>query len=245
MDQERFVSAAAEKTVKRKRSPFLKWVWESQAWVLLLFGVIVLVATFSVWMLAKNATLTVSTARPIKVLENATRKVILQEKFVYVHRYAVNKIVQTYMENGKSDEVLSFYTRLTGDKHVALLFLTAALSQDIPVNLFFALGKEESRFNPNAINKWDDNGTKDYGLTQLNSGTFSEETSAELLDPENNVRLGSTYLRKLYSQYHTWLFALVAYNGGVVNGVLQPSLQYASNILEIESQFDQEFASAF
>lgn len=89
--------------------------------------------------------------------------------------------------------------------------------------LIMAVIKTESNFNPNLINI-NDNGTKDYGLMQINSGTapglaetlnINNFTLDMLLDPKINVEMGSYYLRTLIDGFDGNIeAALTAYNMG-------------------------------
>lgn len=192
-----------------------------------------------------HTTLTLSSYQPITELAKATNKVVIQEKLIFIHRLAVNDIINEYIERGKADQVYSFYTQITGDKKITLLILSAALSQGIPVNLFFATAKKESEFNPLAIDGANRDGSKDYGLYQLNGNTFSQYAVSYLMVSENNVRLAAVYLRTLYDKYGSWDKALLAYNGGTVDGVSEKVIQYLTDTLHIETAYDQQFVAAF
>lgn len=67
------------------------------------------------------------------------------------------------------------------------------LSSGIPqedINTMICIAYRESKFNHKAINHYNRNGTKDYGLFQINSVWFKEckMSGSSLLVPENNIK---------------------------------------------------------
>ncbi len=84
----------------------------------------------------------------------------------------------------------------------------AAERHGIPVDLFYRLINQESRWNPGAVSS-----AGALGLAQLMPGT------ADLLgvnpnDPQQNLDGGARYLRMMYDQFGDWRLALAAYNAG-------------------------------
>ena len=216
--------------------------WAFPALVVLLMCAATVVGAYY---LSKGGSLTIRGPQkppPTQVVSHTT---IIKEKLVYIQRYAVNDIIEHYMESGRSDQVYSFYNRYTGSRNITLLILTAAISQNIPVNLLFAVAQKESQYNPNALNPYDHNGTFDIGLFQVNTGTFRGYTRKQLFSPPTNVRLATVYLRHLYDKYDSWVKALCVYNGGTVDGVKDQVLTYLSDTLRIESQLNEQFVAAF
>lgn len=78
--------------------------------------------------------------------------------------------------------------------------------------------KEESYFNPKAVSNSDA-----YGLMQLLPSTAAHICSKRgifykgknsLFNPETNIQLGSTYLRSLYDETGSMLYAVASYNAG-------------------------------
>lgn len=78
--------------------------------------------------------------------------------------------------------------------------------------------KEESYFNPKAVSN-----SNAYGLMQLLPSTAAHiagrrgiaySGKRSLFDPETNIRLGSTYLRSLYDDTGSMLYAVASYNAG-------------------------------
>ena len=99
------------------------------------------------------------------------------------------------------------------DEKVLAKITACADAYDIPITLLMALIEVESNFNPRAVNKHNGDGSRDYGLMQLNSDTFAEYSRDELLDVDNNLLLGCSYLRGLYDKYGNWYMAVYRYNG--------------------------------
>lgn len=96
-------------------------------------------------------------------------------------------------------------------------------NEAINPELVFGVIKQESGFNPDAVNH-NTNGTIDRGLMQINSGTapwlwsqvFPNEPYdyKKLYDPETNLKLGIWYLNYLLEKFQNEHKALTAYNRG-------------------------------
>ncbi len=110
-----------------------------------------------------------------------------------------------------------------------------ALEEKIPVDLFKAIVKKESRWNPFAIyggkrgyqfaNKTAalkkvaqlrQEGRKNVnvGLTQINLQHHKKHSAEQLLDPECNLRYGAQYLKKLHRQFGSWRKAVGYFHAG-------------------------------
>lgn len=63
-------------------------------------------------------------------------------------------------------------------------------------NLLHALGWRETNLNPALISPPNTNGTRDYGLMQINSANFAKlgVTASSVMDPETNVRCAITVI---------------------------------------------------
>ena len=90
-----------------------------------------------------------------------------------------------------------------------------ARQQDLDPFLVAGLIRQESEFNPGAVSP-----AKAYGLTQVLPSTARlllrrRIRPSALTQPETNLRLGTTYLRKVYDgNSGRWELALAAYNAG-------------------------------
>lgn len=107
----------------------------------------------------------------------------------------------------------------------------------------------ESKFDPDA-----ESPSGAIGLMQLLPETaagIAERTggsrfeTADLYDPELNVRYGSWYLRHLLDKYGSEEQALMAYNGGQGNldrGIVHPETRhYVENVLEIRDIYAKAY----
>jgi soluble lytic murein transglycosylase len=85
----------------------------------------------------------------------------------------------------------------------------------IPKYLLFALVREESYFDPSSGSR-----AGAVGLMQIMPETAEEEAGElgledfDLEDPEDNLRIGVKYLKKLRRKLGSWVRALMAYNAG-------------------------------
>jgi soluble lytic murein transglycosylase-like protein len=95
---------------------------------------------------------------------------------------------------------------------------------DIPLNIFYNLIYEESRWKATAINR-NKNGTMDRGLMQLNSRYqsyfvnkfFNSKFVFDIFNPYHNIEVGANYLKSLHNKYGNWKTSIMAYNCGPGN----------------------------
>ena len=91
-----------------------------------------------------------------------------------------------------------------------------ARSENLPPPVFFALVREESYFDPGIVSR-----SGAVGLTQLMSETAADSArwlrmeEYDVLDPEQNLRLGGRHFSRLYSRLEDIPKALMAYNAGL------------------------------
>ncbi|MDA8171385.1 MAG: lytic transglycosylase domain-containing protein [Nitrospiraceae bacterium] len=89
----------------------------------------------------------------------------------------------------------------------AFCFEAAGAEYDISPRLLWSIAKVESDFTPQAVN-WNQNGTYDYGLMQINSGwaqRLGMGVWRSLGDPCTNIKTGAWILAKCVQRYgYTW-----------------------------------------
>jgi len=88
-----------------------------------------------------------------------------------------------------------------------------------PVWLACRLFAHESGWKPWIVGRENDNGTRDYGLAQLNSAylehfrVYNDGLRVDPLDPEHAIRVGIRYLGALHAQCGSWREAVHRYAG--------------------------------
>jgi len=123
---------------------------------------------------------------------------------------------------------------------------SAALKYNVDPNLAIAVAAHESNFNPNAINSANRNGTKDWGVMQLNDITVKQFGVQNPLDPAQNIDAGVKLLGQLSAKYDgdltNTLWAYNAGSGSVSKGVMPAGVQsyidWVSNYMGIDSPID-------
>jgi soluble lytic murein transglycosylase-like protein len=140
-----------------------------------------------------------------------------------------------YKENLERSIIESARHNITGE--LALDIIIAADSIGIPIDIAFALVREESSFRTRVVSH-----VGAIGLTQVMPATgASINPEADLFDPKQNLEVGFSYLRYLMDRYKgDHVTALVAYNVGptrVDRFGIEPyrrSLEYAHRVMEME-----------
>lgn len=89
---------------------------------------------------------------------------------------------------------------------------------EINENLVYSVMKAESKFDKDAISRKGAKGlmqisdiTKDWAIEELGLGDI------DIYDPENNIKIGCWYLKKLYKEFGDLDLVIAAYNGGSGN----------------------------
>jgi len=150
---------------------------------------------------------------------------------------------------GKNNEILTtnalklkYYTYITGNETIANLAVEYTKMYNIDTNLFLAIMRVESAFNPRAINH-NKNGSIDRGLCQLNNKTFSNLTVKDFYNIETNIKYGTSFLDWCLkkSQKNT-VKALAFYNAGIgavtKKKVGEHTLDYINKVLTRKREFD-------
>lgn len=101
---------------------------------------------------------------------------------------------------------------------LAMMFLSATQSHDLPKGLLSALCFVESHHKPAAFHK-DDGNSSSLGLCQIKLTTAKllgfKGTEKDLMNPKANVEYASKYLKKQLNRYKgDYLKAVSAYNMG-------------------------------
>ena len=143
-------------------------------------------------------------------------------------------LLSQYMNPVTRSSVTDFFIAEIGDEEIASALLHAAEKHGIDPALVVAVSWQESGFRTDAVgvNK---NRTKDRGLMQLNSATFSYLGEKEFFDPRINADLGVSYLKETLESSGNVVAALAMYNAGPGRvgrlGAPRSTLDYISKIM--------------
>lgn len=147
-------------------------------------------------------------------------RVVTQTQYVnmnvVLHGLSVNTVINFVRDNpAEFEKVLWFYDQLTHNRQITQIIVDAALLHNVPMNLSFAMGKQESGFDPKAYNH-NPNGTWDRGLFQLNSGDHPKWSVADFYNPVRNAEEAMSEFEELLGSQKSMVVdsALVAYNAG-------------------------------
>jgi hypothetical protein len=174
----------------------------------------------------------------------------LSPNFFWEPEIRSNFIIDSYRNPATKDWVIGFFERICGSPAAAQAVLEAAERYSISPSLAFALCWEESRFNPHAVNRKNQDGSIDRGLFQLNNRSFPNLTDAEFFDSRINAFHGMAHLRICIDTGGSDLSAVAMYNAGTgrvrSGGTPYQTLTYTARILsscrKIEAAFLEEWA---
>ena len=183
-----------------------------------------------------------------KILEPVV-EIVSEEKETEVIAEVPDETADTvlrYFRNPLYKEwVISFFTGICSDREIAQAVLENADRFNIPPALAFALSWEESKFNPQAVNRNNRNGSVDRGLFQLNNLSFPNLDTVVFFDIQSNAYYGMGHLRYCMDSGGNEVSALAMYNAGTgrikSTGAPEVTLKYISRILENRKKFESQF----
>lgn len=138
--------------------------------------------------------------------------------------------------------VYEFYDDYTRNREITETIIQMSLEKNVPVNRMFAIAFAESDFNPKAVNgKGNADGTRDWGLFQLNDGYRKGWTKEDFFNIRTNAREGISFFKQCMETYDG-VVAIAAYNrgiSGVREGVSLAVLLYVNKVLRFEEALDR------
>jgi len=154
-------------------------------------------------------------------------------------------ILSLFKNPESRERVVQFFANICSSWEIAEVILINAADFDIPPALAFALGWEESRFNPKAVNSKNQNKSVDRGLFQLNSRSFPRLDLQAFFNPSVNSWHGMSHLRYCLDTGGSEIVALAMYNAGTGrvqnNGTPKATLDYIGRILENRQKYEKQF----
>lgn len=155
---------------------------------------------------------------------------------IFYKREDVNSII----EEATLLHFRSLYNKETNSIYIASTIAEEALSQDVPINLAFAIAKVESNFRPHAINY--NSHSIDYGLFQLND-SYRDWSREDFFDIRKNTREGISYLGDMLKLFDgDVLKAVAAYNCGpqrvLDNKIPESTRMYVTKVMSAEDYFN-------
>jgi len=180
-------------------------------------------------------------------------EIILTEKpqedvwnFSFTEIENIQDPVLEYFRNPEYREwVIDFFSYICSNRKVVQAILRNADKFDVPPSLAFALSWEESKFNPNAINRYNRDGSIDRGLFQLNNRSFPNIDVSVFFDIDINTYYGIAHLRHCLNSGNNEISALAMYNAGTgrikTTGAPEATLKYISRILENRKKIESGF----
>lgn len=158
----------------------------------------------------------------------------------------LNRKIERFIVDDKNREILlSYLDQHTAQRAISSTILDKSLNWNVPVGLAFGLAWSESRFDPEAINGiHNNNGTRDWGLFQLNDSHRSSWTQEDFFNVEKNTEAAMEYLAMKLRQFDFKpVLAIAAYNAGstgVRRGVGFSTLVHINNIIDFSNRLEAE-----
>jgi len=156
-----------------------------------------------------------------------------------------DSVLEYYRNPEYRDWVIDFFSNICSSREIAWAILNSSDEFSVPPALAFALCWEESRFNPEAINKQNRDGSVDRGLFQLNNRSFPYLDISSFYNINSNARYGVGHLRHCLNSSGSEISALAMYNAGTgrvkSTGAPEVTLNYTSRILENRRKIESRF----
>jgi hypothetical protein len=179
-------------------------------------------------------------APEVRVVTRVVTKVVLSDE---------NTIIEGLIENGKYDTIVNFYDTFVKNVSVTRLIVNTALSNHIPVHLFFALAWQESVFDPACVSYNKKSGKRpsswDISLFQLNTLSYPNYSIRELANINTNCRLAADRMRENFERYGSWEESLIGYNGGNINVVYSSTIKHLARVLYYRDLLNRSFYTEF
>jgi len=184
----------------------------------------------------------IAESEPEEIIEEET------EEFIFAESVKITDIVLEYFRNSEYRQwVIDFFTAICSSREISQTILENSYTFNVPPALAFALCWEESRFNPNAVNRSNRDGSVDRGLFQLNNRSFPNVDVADFFDIKINSRYGLSHLRFCLDSAASEVSAVAMYNAGTTRvrstGAPEVTLNYISRILENRQKIESRFHS--
>jgi len=158
-----------------------------------------------------------------------------------------DSILEYYRKPEFKNWVIDFFTAICSNEEISYAIMESCDEYNVPPALAFALCWQESRFNPNAINRKNLNGSVDRGLFQLNSESFRQLDILSFYNIEINSRYGVGHIRYCMDSSSNEISALAMYNAGTgrvkKTGAPEVTLNYINRILENRRKIESRFYS--
>jgi len=158
-----------------------------------------------------------------------------------------DSVLEYYRNPEYKEWVVELFTAICSSAEIARAILESCDEYDIPPTLAFSLCWEESRFNPNAINRKNRDGSVDRGLFQLNNKSFPYLDIMSFYDINTNAHYGVGHLRSCMNSSGSEISALAMYNAGTgrvrSTGAPEVTLNYTSRILDNRRRLENRFFS--
>jgi hypothetical protein len=175
----------------------------------------------------------------IEHIEETGNFLLAETKEIY------DPILEYFVRSDYRKWVVDFFSNICANQEVVLAILENSLNFNVSPALAFAVSWEESRFNPNAVNRANRDGSIDRGIFQLNNRSFPHLEISSFFNIRTNAYYGVGHLRYCLDTGGSEVSALAMYNAGTgrVRGTGTPevTLNYISRILNNKSKIESQF----
>jgi len=183
------------------------------------------------------------------VPQNVESQKIYPGNRIYASSYNISDeqdlILAVFNDPACSEMVISFFEEITGSRELASVILKHSAEFNITPSLAFSLCREESRYDPKAVNRTNKNHSVDRGLFQLNSASFPKLKEEDFFNPAVNAYYGLAHLKFCLDTAGTEVAGLAMYNAGTnrvkAGSTPKTTLDYISRIMKYQRHLDEIF----
>jgi hypothetical protein len=190
---------------------------------------------------------TLITSEEVIIKEKEVIKEIYPQEIVDTTEYgnALNETIEIALEDDIYYGMLfEYFNSLTNDQIISEAIIDAALEWDIPIGIAFGMAWTESNFDPRAINNFNSNKTRDWGLFQLNDSYRENWSKEDFFNPHKNAYEAMRYLSFVMQEHSYDIYlGVAAYNAGasaVNEGISVSTLRYLSSVFKYKDKVEKQ-----
>ncbi len=246
MNEEEFLVIVKKLWKKVKHFYYRIGYYKLSIFVIYIF---ILSASVPIPLFAPSQTLYIDYLKYSRIIKNYKPENIIEgEEYKYLKNSSAVEEAYKFMEYMKINEAI--INKIPSEYRGTIIYY--AYKENVPLDIIYYLIAYESNWYTNTIGKKNRNGSRDYGLMQLNSRYiknfqkwfYTGVDKFNPFNPEHNIEIGIKYLKDLYLKTYNWKLAVTAYNCGIYgvyrNKIPKSTVRYVKIIFSNIKKFNKK-----